>query len=456
MIRFNPTATLLLGGLLTANAAVAATSDWPQWRGAQRDASVWGFEAPAVWPKSLTQQWKVVIGDGIATPALVGNRIYTFSSQNGNEIARCLDAESGKELWRNQYPCPGISGPASSFSGPRCSPAVAAGKVVTLGVHGMLSCLDAKTGEVVWRKDDFNNDTPRFGTASSPMIVGGVCIAQLGGQNGGAVVAYDMATGAQTWKHPSASPAYASPMLMSIDKDQYVIAETERTIGALNVTDGKTAWEAPFEPQDRMDQNAASPVVDGQTLIYSGGGRGLRAVEFQRSGAGLTARDLWKNANESLQFSSPAIKDGFLYGVSQANDLFCVDMKTGEVGWSTAAGAAGGAMMGRGGPGGAGGRPDNGGRPRPGGGGRPGGGRGGGGGGGGGGARGFATLISAGTTMIAMTPSSELVVFAPDGKRYNELARIKVADSPTYAYPIVTDNQVLVKDQDALTSWSLK
>src|SRR5437870_10381559 len=178
--------------LLSANGVCA--QDWPQWRGPNRDAKAEGFKAPQTWPKELTQKWKVTVGAGDATPALVGDRLYVFTRQGGDEVIRCLDAATGKEIWQDKYPAPSVSGPASSHPGPRSSPAVADGKVVTLGVSGILSCYDAATGKKLWRKEEIQGN-PRFYAASSPIIVNGLCVAQLGGPQKGAIAAYDLATG---------------------------------------------------------------------------------------------------------------------------------------------------------------------------------------------------------------------------------------------------------------------
>src|ERR1043166_8724362 len=91
-------------GALTQPRSPVAAADWPQWRGPNRDGKITGFEAPATWPKELTKKWTVTIGDGVATPALVGDKLYTFSRQGGDEIIRCLDAATGDERWKDKYP----------------------------------------------------------------------------------------------------------------------------------------------------------------------------------------------------------------------------------------------------------------------------------------------------------------------------------------------------------------
>jgi len=213
--------------------------DWPQWRGPQRDGHAPGFQAPAAWPKTLTPQWKVTVGEGVATPALVGERLYVFSREEGREVLRCLEAATGKELWQNSYESLGATGPAQSFSGPRSSPAMAAGKVVTVGVRGVISCLDAATGQVLWRKDDFKA-WPNFFVSSSPLIVGDLCLAQLGGRDNGALVAYDLASGVEKWRCPGA-PAYASPVLMTVGGEPLVVVQTESKLQAVALKDGQVA-----------------------------------------------------------------------------------------------------------------------------------------------------------------------------------------------------------------------
>lgn len=125
-----------LSSLLGLIGLTAHASDWPQWLGANRDGSVSGFVAPKTWPKELKKQWSVKVGDGVATPALVGDKLYVFSFTNDSEILRCLNAETGKEIWQDKYSARAAGGPARGFPGARSSPAVADGKVVTMGEIG--------------------------------------------------------------------------------------------------------------------------------------------------------------------------------------------------------------------------------------------------------------------------------------------------------------------------------
>jgi outer membrane protein assembly factor BamB len=164
--------------LLLAATTVLA-QDWPQWRGPNRDGKATGFDAPSSWPKKLTKKWSVKVGDGVATPALVSGKLYVFTRDNDAEALRCLDAATGNEVWKKEYEEDPATGAAGSFPGPRSSPTVAQGKVITLGVRGILKCRDGATGAQLWQKDDLANSWPMFFTSSSPIVTDNLCIAQL-------------------------------------------------------------------------------------------------------------------------------------------------------------------------------------------------------------------------------------------------------------------------------------
>lgn len=398
----------LLGAALGL-AAPAAAADWPQWRGPNRDAKVAGFVAPKTWPKDLTQKWKVTVGEGVATPALVGDRLYVFSREAGHEVLRCLAAADGKEVWLEKYESAGAEGGAKrDFSGPRGSPAVADGKVVTLGVRGVLVGRDAATGKQLWRKDDFKGAIPRFQSSSSPLIAGGLVVAQLGGEGGGALVAYDLTTGAERWKWAGDGTAYASPALLAVDGTTAVVAETARKVVALGLADGKLLWETPFAVKGR-GYNAATPVADGTTLVYAGDGRGTTAVTIGKKGADLAATPLWTNPDTSVKFNTPVVKGDLVFGLTELDKLFCLDAKTGKTAWST-------------------GIPGN---------------------------RGYGTIVDLGPALMVLTPSAELTVFEPTAKDFRPLAKYKVGTG-TYAYPVVAGNRVFVKDKDAVTLWAIE
>lgn len=402
---------VMLGCVAVLSAGVAFAADWPQWRGTNGDAKVSDFKPPESWPKQLAEKWTVTVGAGDATPALVGNHLYVFSRHGADEMLRCLDAETGKPVWVEKYePGVSVSGPAAAqHPGPRSSPAVADGKVATLGVSGVVSCFDADSGKLLWRKDPYKS-WPQFYAAASPIIVNGMCIAQLGGRGGGAIIAFDLTNGDEKWRAEAGGPAYASPAVMTAAGIQELVAQTDKSLIGLSLLDGKLLWQIPTEPA-RMSQNAVTPVIDGDIVIYSGQGKGTTAVQIEKQGDEWKPNQLWANAQISSGFATPVMKDGQLFGLSNRASFFCLDAKTGKTLWTSPARR---------------------------------------------GERGFGSIVDAGQILLALTPSAELIALKPSDKEFSELASIKVSDAQPYAYPVVSGNRVFIKGQDTVSMYTIE
>jgi len=248
---------------------------------------------------------------------------------------------------------------------------------------------------------------PQFFTSMSPIVVDGMAIVQLGGQGKGTTVAFDLATGEPKWKWAGDGPGYASPVLMTVEGTKQIVTLTEKSVVGLGAADGKVLWQIPF-PVQRMAYNAATPIVDGQTVIFTGSGRGTRAVKIEKKGDGFGVTDLWSNPQLAPQFNSPVLKDGLLFGLSDKRNLYCINAQTGKTAWTDA------------------GRLSN-----------------------------FGAIVDAGPVLLALPENSGLIAFKPSDKQYEELARIKVSGTAIYAHPVVAGNRVFVKDQDAVTLWAI-
>jgi outer membrane protein assembly factor BamB len=405
----------LLAAVLIVGPAAAA--DWPQWRGPNRDAKVAGFDAPASWPKELTKKWKVTIGDGVATPALVGDKLYTFARQGGDEVVRCLDAATGNKVWEDKYPASAPTGGAARYQGPRSSPTVVDGKVITFGVDSTLSCMDAASGSKIWRKESLG-EPPMFFVSCSPIVVDGaapgakIVIAEYGREEGGGLAAYDLANGKRQWFWDGDGATYGSAILMTVDGAQVLVTPTAENIVALNPADGKLLWKSSF-PAPRMTYNAATPVVvDGQTILYSGNGRGRGTKEFKlaKSDGKVDAKELWSTGDLAVKFNTPVAKNGYLYGISDRNQLFCMSAADGKSAWAQPIGGRGG----------------------------------------------YGSVVDAGSVMFALTEAGDLIVFEPNPKEFKKVASYKVAAGDTYAYPVIADKRIFIKDKNDVTLWTIE
>lgn len=384
--------------------------DWPQWRGQNRDGKVTDFKTPEKWPEQLTQKWTKTVGTGDATPALVGDKLYLFTRQGEEEITLCLNADTGDQIWIEKYEAQAVTGAAARHPGPRSSPAVANGKVVTLGVAGVLSCLNAFDGKIIWRRDPFPSVVPKFFTSTSPIIVDGMAIAHLGGQGNGAVIAFDLTGGDKKWQWNEEGPEYASPVLLTADGTKQIVTLTEKNIVGIDIADGKLLWKLPFAPVRRA-YNAATPIVDGQTVIYTGAGRGTKAVKIEKQDDGFVPKELWSNPDLAPQYNTPVLKDNMLFGLSNESKLFCIDARNGQTAWTDET------EHGRGG---------------------------------------FASMIDAGSCLLVLPSSSELIAFKPAAEKYEQLAKIKVSETPIYAHPVITGNRIFIKDQENISAYTLE
>ena len=159
-------------GLSVSGASDAQSSfqDYPQWRGQERDGAASGFVEPRSWPQALTRRWKVDVGEGYATPLVIGDTVYVFTRQAGNEMMMALNARTGAEQWRSSYPAPySPSQPAAVHgAGPKATPLCHEGKLFTLGISGIVSAFDAATGKLLWQTPP-PQEPPFFSAASSPL-----------------------------------------------------------------------------------------------------------------------------------------------------------------------------------------------------------------------------------------------------------------------------------------------
>jgi outer membrane protein assembly factor BamB len=397
----------VLIALFILSSTISFSQDWPQWRGMNRDSKVTGFKAPAAWPAELKQVWKVSVGFGDATPVLAGNKIYLNTRQGDQEAILCLYAATGKELWKTTYAAMAVTGPsASQHPGPRGTPAVSNGKIVTFGASGILSCLDAATGKLLWRKDNPSNAFPAFFTGASPLITDGMCILHIGKMDDGQVVAYDLNSGDEKWKWSGEGPSYSSPSVMTIEGKRLLVVITEKNIMALGLADGKLLWQIATPVQQRF-YNCVSPYIDGQTIYFTGQGTGMKAIKVEKSGNEYVTKELWSNPAVGAKWNTPILKDGFLYGFTDQKRIYCLNASTGQTAWIDNAVSSD-----------------------------------------------FSTMVDCGSVIIGLTSTNNLMVLKPDGKEYSEVAKYKVADTPIYAFPVISGNSIYVKDAETLMMYS--
>ena len=148
---------------------------------------------------------RLPVGSGYATPIVANGRVYVHARNGEQETITAFDAATGKPIWNDAHAAPYKVNPAAASHGPgpKSSPVLANGRLYTFGISGILSCLDAASGKVIWRKQP-SAEQPHFGVAMSPIVVDGLLVAFVGGHEHGALTAFDAVSGAVRWQWTAA------------------------------------------------------------------------------------------------------------------------------------------------------------------------------------------------------------------------------------------------------------
>lgn len=382
---------------------------WPQWRGPARDGVASAFSVPTTWPAQLTKKWQATVGVGHASPVVAANRVVVHARQGNREIVAAYDVETGKPLWQQGVEAPYTVNPAAvgHGPGPKSTPAIADGRVFTLGISGIFSAHDLATGKLLWRKNA-PPAPPEFGTATSPVVDDTSVIAFLGGQNAGALTAMDVATGAVKWEWKGDGPGYSSPIVATFAGTRQVIVQSQNRLVSVNAANGQLLWETPIKTP--YEQNSVTPLVVNDLVIYAGLENPTIALRVTAAqGKGWSVTPAWRNEDVSMYMSSPAASSNTLFGLSNKNrgQFFAIDSATGKTLWTTKGREA-----------------EN------------------------------ASIVRAGNYLLLATTNSELVVASANAARYEEVKRYSVADSAMWAHPAFAGRTIIVKDLNTLTAWS--
>jgi len=393
---------------------IASAQDWSQWRGPNRDGVVKDFAAPAQWPEKLKLIWKTEVGSGYSSPVVSKDKAWIHTRKGEEETLSCLDLKTGKLLWSKSYP---VAFTKNQYAkemgkGPNSTPALYDGKIYTLGVTAILSCFDANTGELKWRKDFGAPDTSKMfcGTSFSPIVDQGNLIVYVGDDiKGGSMFAFDPATGNERWKWMGEGPGYASPIVVELGGARQIVTMTDKSVISIEAKTGKLLWRLAWP--DEWNENIVTPILYKNTLIFSGVRKGTMAVQVAKNGAEWTTKQVWHKPEITMYMNSPVLEGDHLFGMltKRKGQYFCLEAATGKVLWTTE------------------------------------------------GREGYnATILNAKDALLILTDDANLIVAKKSAKGFEQIAKYSVADSPTFAHPVVMGKRILIKDDAAMALWGLE
>lgn len=322
----------LLFSLLTAANAFAA--DWPRYRGTNFDGISTEKGWSATWPTEGPKQlWTAVLGPGGSSVIVRDGRLYTMGNVKDQDIVYCLDAETGKEIWRHAYACP--LDKRSFEGGPAGTPTLDGALVFTMSHKGDVFALAADTGRVAWSKNvmqEYKGKRPQWGYACTPTVLGDAVILDVGGP-GASTVALDKRTGKELWKAGNDGASYSSAVPWNWNGKAGLLIFKARALVALDAANGAELWRFPWKTD--WDVHSAFPIPAGEHVFLSSGyKRGAALLKMSATGP----QAVWENQNMCNQMNGSVLIGGHLYGVSgdsgsQAK-LNCVTLATGELNWS--------------------------------------------------------------------------------------------------------------------------
>lgn len=317
-----------------------ASAQWTQWGGPNAN-----FIAPAQalasqWPESgPAELWKRDLGEGYSAILADGGRLYTMYRTDGKETVIALDAATGKTIWEHRYASDPADGHEHQFGdGPRGTPLLVNGRLFTIGVAGVMHCLDADSGKPVWKHDlwtEFGGNHLNHGYASSPIAHNDNVIALVGGENA-SIVAFKQSDGAVAWKNLSFKNSYSTPKIVKLDgKDHLITFMASEAIG-VDPENGSLLWR--YEIGNQWGQNVSPPMWDeaGRMLFISTTDAGARGLRLTPNGDRVDVEEVWNTRKVQFYHVTSIAVGDYIYGSTGAMGptfLAAINAKTGDVAW---------------------------------------------------------------------------------------------------------------------------
>jgi outer membrane protein assembly factor BamB len=312
--------------IIALSAVVAPAADWPNFRGPTHDGiskeTGWTAEWPADGPKVL---WKAKVGMGFSAVTVASGKAYTQGNTKDEDTIFCFDANTGTPVWKHSYAAP--LDPKYYEGGTSATPTVDGDRVYTISKRGIIHCLGAADGKVIWTKnlqEELGAKIPDWGFAGSFFIEGDLAILNIGA----AGTALDKKTGKVVWTSGTEESGYSTPVPYDAGGERAVMLAIKQDVVAVKIKDGKQLWRFPWKTQYNV--NAANPILSGsKVFISSGYNRGGGVFDISKN----PPAKVWENKNMRNHMASSVLWQGHLYGVDE-NQLRCVVFDTGEVKWT--------------------------------------------------------------------------------------------------------------------------
>jgi hypothetical protein len=413
--QWSPTPEEVAIAELEANAVpneVAAISDetgegdWLSFRGPDCDSRVPGVTFATNWNEEPpTELWRQSIGLGWSSFTVVGEYFFTQEQRGEDELVVCYEANTGKQVWTN-----GLTArfDETHGSGPRATPTFHEGNLYVQGATGALQCIDASTGETIWKRElteDAEAEVPTWGFSSSPLIIDGLVVAFAGGENGKSVLAYEIGTGEPVWEAGAGTHSYSTVQLATIDDVPQLLVPSNFGIQSFEPATGSLLWEEKI-PGFADSARCVQPVMLPPNDFLFTDELGARRFEIIHTDGAWLLKERWTNKKFKPSFNDTVVHEGFAYGFT-GRAFVCIDTQTGERRWK--GGRYGGQVL----------------------------------------------LMPDMKTLLATTDKGEVILIEATPDAHNEIARFKALDAKTWNHPVIANGKLFLRNSEEVVCYEL-
>lgn len=393
-----------------ADGSEAVVAVWNQWRGPSRDGQFTGES----WPddlseKTLIREWRVDLPPSYSGPIVSSTTVFVTGTENKQkEVVLALDRKTGQQLWRTDWEG-AMSVPffaASNGSWIRSTPAFDGNHLFVAGMRDVLVCLDAKSGDQVWRVDfvrEFGSPLPSFGFVSSPLVDDDAVYVQAGAS----FVGLEKKTGRIVWRTLKddggmSGSAFSSPIMATLGGIRQLVVQTRETLAGINPENGQVLWEQRVPSFRGM--NILTPVIfeDGVfTSTYQNKSWLFRLV---KSDGKLSVQEQWNEKSQGYM-STPVVIGGYAYMHLQNQRFTCINLKTGERKWTST-------PQGK-----------------------------------------YASLIAQGERILALDQTGKLLLLKANPEQFELLDERKISEQETWAHLAAVDGELFVRELNGLLAF---
>jgi outer membrane protein assembly factor BamB len=330
----------LVGLVFVSGVAYAASPEWGQWAGPNRNFQVAGRHIAEMWPQSGPHVvWKRPLPYGSSSVVVDGKRLYTMYRDGDNEVAVALEAATGRTVWEYKYPAMFLKGMnMNTGPGPHATALVVGDRLYTAGVTGKFHCLNKKTGEVLWTRgliEELGGTVMLRGYSNSPIRYRDTVIVMVGGK-GHTIAALDLKTGATRWQGGDFGNSQSSPVLIKVDGEEQVACVVEKAVAGFDPSNGHLLWSHPHE--NRGGDITSTLIWGADNLLFFSGAYqgGSRTLQLSRQNGSTVVKELWFHSQLRVHHSNVMRIGDYVYGSNgdfAGITYVCVNIRTGQILW---------------------------------------------------------------------------------------------------------------------------